>query len=588
MSLHGIAGFSLLLAGTFHVDRVIGNPSGNTSFGLGIGIAVDDARAFVTGGDEEVYAIDIATGNLIDTLADPGGMFTTGFGRTMTVSSGYLLVSAPAAPVGGFGAGALHVYDATTLQYSHEIPNPEPANGDGFGSSMAADGGTVVVGARFDDGNPVVLDTGSAYVFEIATGALLHTIPNPDPDSFDQFGAEVAIRGDVVAVGASRVDVAGVEDAGAVYLFDVPSGALVRTITDPGVRQFGISVAIAGGSLIVGDPLAGLDGLTNVGALHVFDLATGAYVRRVDPPEYVDGSGFGHVLASDGAVIATLGSALPCRGSSTDSKMTWTFDASGNPLQRVALDDPPLTMGSVGFGGGRLITGGHTAAVFVERENQAPTSETIVVQVNEDASVLVDPFGTDPDGDCLRFTVDLEPQHGGIYMLKHGLISGFTYAPEPDFNGTDNVRFEISDSVDVGHVDFVFNVLPMNDEPDAGQDVLAVAPGANVFDLLANDHDPDGDALSVSIVTEPTRGTVVVNADQTVSYRPNGLPADDSFIYEVSDGELADQAKVTLTADGNGSCGCRLAAGRGGHGSNAILAGTMVLLAIRRRNRGRS
>jgi hypothetical protein len=55
--------------------------------------------------------------------------------------------------------------------------------------------------------------------------------------------------------------------------------------------------------------------------------------------------------------------------------------------------------------------------------------------------------------------------------------------------------------------------------------------------VLANDNDPDGDALSVTGVTQGTKGTVVINANNTVTYSPtpnaNGA---DSFQYTVGDG----------------------------------------------------
>jgi len=66
---------------------------------------------------------------------------------------------------------------------------------------------------------------------------------------------------------------------------------------------------------------------------------------------------------------------------------------------------------------------------------------------------------------------------------------------------------------------------------------------------LSNDEDPDGDSLTVDSVTQPTNGSVLINADQTVTYSPatnfNGV---DSFRYVVLDGQgVSATATVSVT-----------------------------------------
>jgi subtilisin-like proprotein convertase family protein len=56
--------------------------------------------------------------------------------------------------------------------------------------------------------------------------------------------------------------------------------------------------------------------------------------------------------------------------------------------------------------------------------------------------------------------------------------------------------------------------------------------------VLANDADADGDALSVTGLTQPTAGTVALNGDGTVTYTPNsGFTGTDSFTYKATDGQ---------------------------------------------------
>jgi hypothetical protein len=67
--------------------------------------------------------------------------------------------------------------------------------------------------------------------------------------------------------------------------------------------------------------------------------------------------------------------------------------------------------------------------------------------------------------------------------------------------------------------------------------------------LQINDYDPDGDAITSSLVSGPSDGTVVVNANGSFVYTPNtGFVGSDSFTYEESDGSLTSSAAtVNLT-----------------------------------------
>ena len=72
------------------------------------------------------------------------------------------------------------------------------------------------------------------------------------------------------------------------------------------------------------------------------------------------------------------------------------------------------------------------------------------------------------------------------------------------------------------------------------------------IDVLANDHDIDGDGLAVVSVTQPAGGIAVVNPDGTIQYTPNaGFSGTDVFSYVVNDsaGETATAVvRVDVTA----------------------------------------
>lgn len=67
--------------------------------------------------------------------------------------------------------------------------------------------------------------------------------------------------------------------------------------------------------------------------------------------------------------------------------------------------------------------------------------------------------------------------------------------------------------------------------------------------MLANDADPDGDPLSVVLVTPPAHGVVTLRADGSLEYTPDrGWYGRDAFSYLVSDGQAAGEiTPVSLT-----------------------------------------
>jgi hypothetical protein len=93
-----------------------------------------------------------------------------------------------------------------------------------------------------------------------------------------------------------------------------------------------------------------------------------------------------------------------------------------------------------------------------------------------------------------------------------------------------------------------------NQPPVAVNDTAtATADGAVTIDVLANDTDPDGDLLTLTIVTPPANGTAVVDNGQII-YTPNaGFVGSDSFTYSITDGKGGSAiATVSLTVNQSG------------------------------------
>lgn len=92
-----------------------------------------------------------------------------------------------------------------------------------------------------------------------------------------------------------------------------------------------------------------------------------------------------------------------------------------------------------------------------------------------------------------------------------------------------------------------------NKVPDTVADAATTTPGAAVtINVLANDTDPDGDALAVTNVSRPQLGQATTNG-QSVTYRSNPtFNGVDTFSYFVSDGKGGAAANsVTVTVSGD-------------------------------------
>ncbi len=87
------------------------------------------------------------------------------------------------------------------------------------------------------------------------------------------------------------------------------------------------------------------------------------------------------------------------------------------------------------------------------------------------------------------------------------------------------------------------------DAPVTAPDKVTVWSGdMRGVNVLANDSDPDGDPLVVSEVGAASHGTVVLNADQSITYTPAAdYNGPDSFTYTITDGIDVSTGVVLLT-----------------------------------------
>jgi hypothetical protein len=166
-----------------------------------------------------------------DLKASPGSP-EDGFGHAVGIDGEYAVVGAPTTPwEDGPGCAYIFQRSATTWTQVATLTRAGGANGDDFGAAVAISGDVVVIGA------PTTIPVGGAgaahiYVKPVggwaSTATPTATLTGSDTAPPDHFGCAVAIDGDTVVVGAWG-DRFGGAGAGAAYIFVEPTSGWETT-----------------------------------------------------------------------------------------------------------------------------------------------------------------------------------------------------------------------------------------------------------------------------------------------------------------------------------------------------------------------
>ncbi len=175
-----------------------------------------DGRSAPEGG--AAYLFDSGTGELLHVFLNPTPDANDHFGYAVAGLEDRVIVGAMGDDTSGIDAGIVHMFDATSGELVRTFHNPHPYPNDLFGSSVAASGNFILIGARFDH------SVGVVYLFDASTGLLLHTYQSPSPTVGNAFGISLALVDGKVLIGAIGDDTDGV-DTGAAYLFEGVRGS---------------------------------------------------------------------------------------------------------------------------------------------------------------------------------------------------------------------------------------------------------------------------------------------------------------------------------------------------------------------------
>jgi outer membrane protein OmpA-like peptidoglycan-associated protein len=261
------------------------------------------------------------------------------------------------------------------------------------------------------------------------------------------------------------------------------------------------------------------------------------------------------VTVSDQAPAAVDDAATVNRsGSVTVMPLSNDSDPEGTTLRVTGIDQPargtavlegnnvrytaPADFVGVAVIPYRIVDGaGNTAAarINITVANRAPVAVADTAATSSGGPVTINPLtnDTDADGDTLTLTAVSTPANGTARIVGTTVV----YTPNAGFSGTDTFTYTISDGFGGTATGAITVTVAGNRAPTANTDTVNIVKGQTIdINVLANDTDPENDALSVVSVSPAAQGNVSLNANGTVRYahRP-GSQGIDTFEYVIRD-----------------------------------------------------
>ncbi|WP_180913359.1 tandem-95 repeat protein, partial [Vibrio parahaemolyticus] len=182
--------------------------------------------------------------------------------------------------------------------------------------------------------------------------------------------------------------------------------------------------------------------------------------------------------------------------------------------------------------------------------NDAPNAENDVITTEEDTAVTIDVLVNDSDveGDALSIQSASVPSEQGSVDIVDGKL---VFTPAENFNGEATITYIVTDVDLTDEAKVTVTVTPVNDSPVAVDDTTSIQEDTAVtIDVLTNDTDVDGDKLSIESASVPKeQGTVEVVDGKLVFTPVENFNGHAEITYTVTDGQLTDEAKVTVTVN---------------------------------------
>jgi len=291
------------------------------------------------------------------------------FGLSVAVDGTVAVVGAYGDDEQGESTGAAYVfrYDGIEWLQEQKLEATDAAEGDLFGLAVAISGDVIVVGARADD--DTVPSSGSAYVwrFDGVDWIEEEKLNASDPANNAFFATSVAISGDVIAIGAGNKADAD-DESGAVYVFEYDGADWNETqklkTSDAAMNDFfGNAVAVSGDTIVAGATGDDDDGKRS-GSAYIFGFDGLDWVEedKLTASDAAEFDFFGSSVAIDGGTIV-VGAQAGGNESGVESGSAYVFGFDGmgwieeEELLAPTADPDEQFGNAVSISGARVLVG---------------------------------------------------------------------------------------------------------------------------------------------------------------------------------------------------------------------------------------
>jgi len=402
------------------------------------------------------------------------------------------------------------------------------------------------------------------------TGALITASPDSGTFRFSSsqvrtFSLEYVVTdGDQTTTGTIRIDVAAPPDVNTKPI-TVPKTVFVKSLSSETVDIANSDIDPAGGVLLV----TGVTGISPESGVQAEVLDQRAIRVTLTAPQENGPQTFGYLIsnglaevsgsvtvieiprpvrlqppiATDDSISVRVGAAIDIPVLSNDvqpdgeiltldPQLTSTLRgdsgllfASGNILRYLAPEKPGNFTASYSVSGpdGQTAQAQVNIAVreIVTATNNSPEPATVVARVlaGERVNIQIPLNGIDPDGDSVQLLgQETNPEKGSV--TPNG-TDGFSYEAGDYSAGTDTFTYTVIDALGSRATGRVrIGISPRAGgahNPVAIADEVSIRPGGSVtIQVLANDSDPDGSALTVTDVQPVSDLDIVAETDGTV------------------------------------------------------------------------
>lgn len=174
-------------------------------------------------------------GDFAFTLEASDGFEDSDFGGSLALCGDILAVGARDETRSSVGKVYLYDLDEGGTELRKLTPS-DGGTGDSFGEKISMNGGRLLVGARYHNG-----ERGAAYLFEVGTGDEIRKLEIPSQDASVQFGQGLSLNGNVAMISGS-----------AAYLIDVSDGTILSEFPIPD-HGGDVEVSLCGNLAVLGN-----------------------------------------------------------------------------------------------------------------------------------------------------------------------------------------------------------------------------------------------------------------------------------------------------------------------------------------------